>query len=944
MFAQARNAWFSTRFRHLSRFLLFLALLVSSLGPTPQAHAAALAFTSGLPSSGSYGTLYLHTFTTNSVATFSVSSGALPLGLALAPTGTLTGIPLQSGQFALTVKAQSLLESATQSFTLTISKRALTITADNQTMTYGGTVPNLTYVATGLISGDTLTSAVTGAPATSATSSSPAGSYAITQGTLSALNYLISFVPGTLTIAKATLTATADNFTRTINTANPAFTIHYSGFVNGDTAAGLGTLPSASTTATLNSPAGSYPIALSGGSDTNYLFNLVNGVLTVSNLSVPEIVWNTPASITYGQALGAGQLNATATFGGQAVSGTFTYDPPAGTVLEAGSGQALRVTFTPLNTALYAIVSGQVLLNVARAPLTITADNQTMTYGDSVPALTVSTSGLVNGDTFAAAVTGAPATSATSSSPAGSYTISQGTLSALNYLISFVEGTLTVGKATLTATADSLTRTINTANPAFTIHYSGFVNGDTAAGLGTLPSASTTATLNSPAGSYPIALSGGSDMNYLFNLVNGVLTVSNLSVPHIVWNDPAPITYGQALGAGQLNATATFGGQSVSGTFTYDPPAGTVLEAGSGQALRVTFTPLNTALYAIVTGQTQISISRAALTITAANQTITYGGTLPDLTYTGSGLVNGDTLAFAVSGALATSATVTSPAGSYTISQGTLSSANYLLGFVPGILNIGKAPLTAAAADLTRLLNTANPPLTIHYSGLVNGDTEAVLDTPPSASTTATLNSPAGSYPIALSGGTDGNYSLTLLNGTLKITSKNVPQIVWNNPATITYGDALSATQLNATATFGGQPVSGSFAYDPPAGRVLNAGAGQVLHTTFTPQNSSSYETVSGQVQINVARAPLTIAADNGTMIQGHAAPKLTARYTGFVNGDTASALDRPVALRTSATPQSAPGTYPIVPSNASDANYTISFANGTLKNLWGMYLAVARR
>jgi len=58
------------------------------------------------------------------------------------------------------------------------------------------------------------------------------------------------------------------------------------------------------------------------------------------------ITWNTPALIVYGTPLGDAQLNATAS-----VPGVFTYTPPAGTVLHAGS-QTLTVSFTPTDTTL----------------------------------------------------------------------------------------------------------------------------------------------------------------------------------------------------------------------------------------------------------------------------------------------------------------------------------------------------------------------------------------------------------------------------------------------------------------------------------------------------------------------------------------------------------------------------------------------------------------
>src|SRR5207249_1335103 len=53
--------------------------------------------------------------------------------------------------------------------------------------------------------------------------------------------------------------------------------------------------------------------------------------------------------------------------------------------------------------------------------------------------------------------------------------------------------------------------------------------------------------------------------------------------------------------------------------------------------------------------------------------------------------------------------------------------------------------------------------------------------------------------------------------------------------------------------------------------------------------------------------------------------------YSGFVNGDSVASLVTPVSLSTSATASSAVGTYAIVASGASDANYTISFVAGRL-------------
>ncbi len=54
---------------------------------------------------------------------------------------------------------------------------------------------------------------------------------------------------------------------------------------------------------------------------------------------------------------------------------------------------------------------------------------------------------------------------------------------------------------------------------------------------------------------------------------------------------------------------------------------------------------------------------------------------------------------------------------------------------------------------------------------------------------------------------------------------KNTPVVAWSTPSAVTYGTALSATQLDATASYNGTTVPGTFAYTPAAG--CNPGSGQ---------------------------------------------------------------------------------------------------------------------
>jgi len=96
-----------------------------------------------------------------------------------------------------------------------------------------------------------------------------------------------------------------------------------------------------------------------------------------------------------------------------------------------------------------------------------------------------------------------------------------------------------------------------------------------------------------------------------------------------------------------------------------------------------------------------------------------------------------------------------------------------------------------------------------------------------------------------------GDAAFTLLG---PIPEKITPTITWANPADITFGTALSGTQLNATAS-----VDGTFVYSPPAGTILNAGAGQILSVDFTPTYTANYNSVlRTTVTINVNKAAPT--------------------------------------------------------------------------------------
>jgi sugar lactone lactonase YvrE len=169
--------------------------------------------------------------------------------------------------------------------------------------------------------------------------------------------------------------------------------------------------------------------------------------IAVTQEGTPTITWSNPAPITYGTPLGPSQLNATAD-----VPGTFTYTPPAGTVLPAGPNQVLTVVFTPADGT-GVTFSKQVALTVDPAPLAVTA-GATRWYGryDSSATVTPTYTGLVNGDT-GTSIGGPPQfqDKATYLSPPGSYSLTPYGLTTSNYQITYVPGTLTITPAVMSS-------------------------------------------------------------------------------------------------------------------------------------------------------------------------------------------------------------------------------------------------------------------------------------------------------------------------------------------------------------------------------------------------------------------------------------------------------------------------------------------------------------
>ena len=388
----------------------------------------------------------------------------------------------------------------------------------------------------------------------------------------------------------------------------------------------------------------------------------------------------------------------------------------------------------------------------AKPTLTITASSGTMVYGGTPPTITPSYSGLTGGAT-GPATPPTCSTTATSSSPVGSYPSSCSGAADPNYTIVYVNGSVSVTPAALTVTANNQFKTYGSANPTLTDTITGFVNGDTLSVVTGAASLSTTATASSPVGSYPITAALGtlSAANYSFIFVNGTLSVTPASLTITASSDS--MTYGGTVPtitpsySGFVNgdtAASLVTAPTCSTTAASSSPVGSYPSSCSGAV-----DPNYTIGY--VDGS--VSVTPASLTITASSDSMTYGGTVPTITPSYSGFVNGDTAASLVTApTCSTTAASSSPVGSYPSSCSGAVDPNYTIGYVDGSVSVTPASLTITASSDSMTYGGTVPTITPSYSGFVNGDTAASLVTAPTCSTTAASSSPVGSYPSSCSG------------------------------------------------------------------------------------------------------------------------------------------------------------------------------------------------
>ncbi len=346
-------------------------------------------------------------------------------------------------------------------------------------------------------------------------------------------------------------------------------------------------------------------------------------------------------------------------------------------------------------------------------------------------------------------------------------------------------------------------------------------------------------------------------------------------------------------------------------------PSGAANDGNGGLNYAVTF----------VTNVTGV-ITKAPLTITADDLTKVYGSANPTATATYDGFVGGDDESdLDTQVTLVIVANNFSDVDNHVITAFGAADANYVITHVNGNLVVTPFELTADASATNKVYDgNTDADASVSPVGMLFGDTVTASHTSASFDTADVGTGKDVTLSGVTLGGVDaGNYSIA---GTA-MTTANITQLaieVTADTGTKVYGDSDPAlTYTTDIPLVGGDSFSGSL------DRAPGEDVGDYSITEGTLDAGPNYAQTFVGNTFSITPAELVITANDETKVYLDALPSFSVTYDGFENGDDEADLDTPVSIGTTATDLSVTGPYPITPSGAADANYSISYVNGTL-------------
>jgi hypothetical protein len=379
---------------------------------------------------------------------------------------------------------------------------------------------------------------------------------------------------------------------------------------------------------------------------------------------------------------------------------------------------------------------------------------------------------------------------------------------------------------------------------------------------------------------------GTTDLKATLKTSNGS-ALANKSVDFNLAGSPAGSDTTDASGVAELNDVAL--GSTNAGTLTDGVTANFAGDTG----------------YKASNNSNDLTVGKAALTVTAQDASRAYGAQDPTFAATYSGFVNDETESV-LDGTLAfaTDATASSPVGNnYTITPSGLTSNSYNISFVNGTLEITKAQATLSLSNLSHTYNGSPQEATVTTTPAGLSGVSVTYG----GSATAPTN--AGSYSVVASLD-NPNYQALDATDTLVI-NKASQAITFGALSTKTYGDA--DFQVSATGGASGNPVTftavGNCTSGGTNGSTISiTGAGSCTVTASQAGNSNylAATPVERSFTINKANQSITFNPpasknyDDGSFdLSASATSGLAVNFTSLttnvctVSGNTVSILSK---------------------------------------------------
>lgn len=452
------------------------------------------------------------------------------------------------------------------------------------------------------------------------------------------------------------------------------------------------------------------------------------------------------------------------------------------TNINAGTATA---TVTNKSGGNYYVIGGSVNFEITKVPLTITANDHTITYGDEPTNGGVTYLGFVNNE-GESGLTGTLvyAYNYSQYGNVGTYAdaITPSGLTSDNYDITFNSGTLTVTQKEVGLTWGTTGLTYSGVSQVPTVTAAGTVNDDvinvTVTGGKTAVGSGYTATATE--------LTGTKADNYKLPAAN-TKEFSIGKAPLTVTANDLTITYGENPADAEAGVTYSgFVNGETESVLTGTPKYYFNYAQFDNVGDNYTITPYDLAAtnYVITFVPGTLTVTQKAVELSWGTTELTYSGVNQVPTATATETVNGDEIGVTVTGGQ------TNIGSDYTATATELTgtkAGNYKLPTANTTkFSIGKASLTVTAKDHTITYGDAPANGGVTYSGFVNNESESVLTGPLGYDYSYARYGDVGDeYTITPKGLTSTNYNITFENGTLTVNPKEV-RIKWKNTA-LTY-------------------------------------------------------------------------------------------------------------------------------------------------------------